>query len=87
MSIWAIDAFQGFDWLHFLVKAETQYEAKEIIRSYFEWSDTETIEKEFDTYPEIVAFRANKGERDYGQQEFTVEDIGDVGVQDYNSLK
>ena len=38
MSIWAIDAFQGFDWLHFLVKAETQDEAKELVRKYFEWS-------------------------------------------------
>lgn len=89
MNIWAIDAFQGFDWLHFLVKAKTQDEAKELVRKYFEWSTTEGVEEVLKTckndYPEIVAFRADKGEREYGQQDFTVEDIGDIGVQDYNS--
>lgn len=31
MKIWAIDAFQDFDWLHFLVKAKTQEQAKDIV--------------------------------------------------------
>ena len=89
MKIWAIDAFQGFDWLHFLVKAETQEQAKELVYKYLVWATTEGVEEALKShpndYPEIVAFRADKGERDYGQQDFTVEDIGDIGVSDENN--